>query len=378
MDFRTTANDEQVLAGALSYAENGWNVYPASEKRARIKLWNTTGASRDPQTISRWFTGDFAGENVGVATGPSGLAVLDIDPRNGGNESWSKIFERFGHEAFSDAPIVHTPRGGFHLYMRAPNGRPVASGDLEPGVELKSARAGVIAPPSKCFSAQYRWRDQISTDLPTIPVALCELVRANRAASANAMLQQRIPVGQRHTQLTRHAGHLRRAGYSAKEINGMIQVTNQQRCEKPLDTAEVSSIADSIGQLDSRTDPVEWFLAWAPHFKGNAHRLLGFYFGIAVQLVPHITPARKLICDELSFKKPNHLYAVRRELAETGAILVMPRGGGDDAPEIVLCMPKAKKLSPKPVFESNLSLSPPSPLTPSRIGTYSVLPSRAA
>ena len=64
--------------------------------------------------------------SVAVVTGAlSGLVVVDIDPRNGGNESKKKL-ERLGN--FSYTITVHTDGGGEHIYLRHPG----------PGQKIKS------------------------------------------------------------------------------------------------------------------------------------------------------------------------------------------------------------------------------------------------
>ena len=55
--------------------------------------------------------------NVAVATG-SGLLVIDIDPRNGGNELLIKLEAELG-----PLPSTHTVRtggGGEHFYLSVP------------------------------------------------------------------------------------------------------------------------------------------------------------------------------------------------------------------------------------------------------------------
>lgn len=43
--------------------------------------------------------------------------VIDVDPRNNGTESFEKLKEKF---KFDFSPLVFTPRGGFHIYLKIP------------------------------------------------------------------------------------------------------------------------------------------------------------------------------------------------------------------------------------------------------------------
>ena len=54
--------------------------------------------------------------NLGWALGVDDV-VLDIDPRNGGNESFARLCEDL---VLSITPTVYTAGGGFHIYMKLP------------------------------------------------------------------------------------------------------------------------------------------------------------------------------------------------------------------------------------------------------------------
>jgi len=74
-------------------------------------------ASDDPAQIAAWHkvNPDF---NWAVATGPSGLFVIDVDPN--GLDWWAKLLERDAaiREAVERAYQVRTPRGGLHVYFK--------------------------------------------------------------------------------------------------------------------------------------------------------------------------------------------------------------------------------------------------------------------
>jgi putative DNA primase/helicase len=111
----------------------------ASTDFRKVKLW-------------RWETA-----NVGIATGvQSGILVLDIDPRNGGNESFERLCSQLG--TLPTCPEVSTGGGGRHLYFRHP-GVELKDQESIPGIDIKTDGGVVVAPPSVHFSGGvYKWR----------------------------------------------------------------------------------------------------------------------------------------------------------------------------------------------------------------------------
>ena len=78
-------NPATMLRAALRYARRGWRVFPVTpgSKAPLIKKWPDLATS-DPRTIKGWFH-RWPDANVGICTG-NGLLVIDIDPRNGGDD----------------------------------------------------------------------------------------------------------------------------------------------------------------------------------------------------------------------------------------------------------------------------------------------------
>ncbi len=86
-DPRTALHD-----AALATAERGWHVFPLvpGEKRPAVRSWNER-ATTDPDRITRcWTAGAY---NIGIATGPSRLVVVDLDtpktPDDTAPEPWN-------------------------------------------------------------------------------------------------------------------------------------------------------------------------------------------------------------------------------------------------------------------------------------------------
>jgi hypothetical protein len=165
---------------ALMYAQRGWGVLQCrpSGKEPAIRGGFKAATTEKRAIVAAWTAQSAA--NVGVATGAkSGLVVLDVDPRNGGDASLAEL-ERI-HGTVPVTPSVETGGGGRHFYFAAPEGA-VRSGVLADGLDVKADGGYVIAPPSvHPDGGVYRWANG-----PTVPLAPCPewvLLPAKKAQS---------------------------------------------------------------------------------------------------------------------------------------------------------------------------------------------------
>lgn len=135
---------EHLVRAALDAAARGWHVFPLRPDTKRPALHGESSCPRtgacaaghrkweqrattDPDRIrAAWSRAPF---NVGIATGPSGLLVVDLDVPKGkdssdapdGAATFAALCERAGH-AVPDTYRVRTASGGMHLYFTAPAG----------------------------------------------------------------------------------------------------------------------------------------------------------------------------------------------------------------------------------------------------------------
>ncbi|MFF0795052.1 bifunctional DNA primase/polymerase [Streptomyces spiralis] len=133
-----------LLRAALDAAARGWHVFPLRPGTKRPALHGETAcpgtgpcehghrkweqrATTQPDLIrAAWSQAPF---NVGIATGPSGLLVVDLDkPKDKstsdapcGATTFRALCERAGH-AVPTTYRTRTASGGEHLYFTAPHG----------------------------------------------------------------------------------------------------------------------------------------------------------------------------------------------------------------------------------------------------------------
>ncbi|GAA3759635.1 hypothetical protein HDA32_004731 [Spinactinospora alkalitolerans] len=128
-----------VLPYVLAAAKRGWYVFPlvcgGKQPVRRFCDWERH-ATTDPDLIVRFWSG--GAFNYGIACGPSGLVVIDLDTPKPGETAppeWSREGITDGADVFAalaethaggelplDTFTVRTRRGGLHLYYAAPAG----------------------------------------------------------------------------------------------------------------------------------------------------------------------------------------------------------------------------------------------------------------
>jgi hypothetical protein len=115
-------------------------------------------ASKDPAQIRAWFE-PHPNLNLGIACG-NGLAVLDIDPRNGGDEELAALEQTHGALPHTARVLTGRCDGGTHYYF-AHEGAPLKNGAIAGcvGVEIKTDGGYVVVPPSTHpdTGQPYRW-----------------------------------------------------------------------------------------------------------------------------------------------------------------------------------------------------------------------------
>lgn len=104
--------------------------------------WKTSG-ERDLSVVKGWLQ---AGHNIGILTGASGLLVVDLDPRNDGEEPGIELLQR----RYGELPPTLTAHGGegAHYYYSVDRELDLKDAmGVRPGVDLKAA-GFVVCPPS--------------------------------------------------------------------------------------------------------------------------------------------------------------------------------------------------------------------------------------
>ena len=267
-------NRERQTTAALEYARRlQWAVFPIYEmteagecscghekctspgKHPRTKNGHND-ASTDPECIQTMWS-RCPNANIGVQTGPaSGIDVLDIDFRSGGEQSFDNLVAANGEPPRTVAQS--TGGGGRHLFFRCDEEMRSRSG-VVPGVDIRAGGGYIIVPPSNHISGdRYTWESSghpAVVDIAPWPQEWLEALQADSRAPAPQQGDSIIEGG-RNATLTRLAGTMRNRAMSEAAIRAALLVTNDERCNPPLLQSEVSSIAQSVARYEPGVPPL--------------------------------------------------------------------------------------------------------------------------
>jgi hypothetical protein len=166
---QTAQDHSSPLEAAVAYAQLGYAVFPLApgEKRphGRLVPHGLKEASREEATITTWWQ-SCPGCGVGILA-PEEVLVLDFDDPT----AWEKL--KGEYPALGDAPRQRTPKEGYHVFLRLPQGvRLSATVRKLAGVDLRGmGKAYVVAAPTRLADGRgYVW------ELPLVPPAKLPLI----------------------------------------------------------------------------------------------------------------------------------------------------------------------------------------------------------
>ena len=244
---------------ALNYSQYHWSVIPmrAREKRPKIKWQEFQHHCATLEEINYWFQ-RWPEANVGIVTGSvSGIVVIDIDPKHGGDDSlasWEKE-----HGPLPRTVEVITGGGGRHLYFKHPGGVVHNRVGMVAGIDLRGDGGCAVAPPSIHPNGKlYTWRAGHEPDkiaVAELPSWLCALLRENAKHLGHSinywrqLIQKEIPEGERNNTIASLTGHLLWHGVDPDVVMELLLCWNRIRCSPSLDDDEVIRTMQSISQL---------------------------------------------------------------------------------------------------------------------------------
>jgi hypothetical protein len=250
----------EVLQAGLDYVRRGWSVVPLRPKDKRpLAPWEPFQHRRAGEDEVRDWLARWPGANLGIVTGAiSGIVVIDVDPKHGGEESLARLVLEHG-----PLPLTieaRTGGGGRHLYFAHLGDRIANKVGFAPGLDLRGDGGYVVAPPSMHPSGRrYEWAAGPDETAPApIPRWLLRLVGAGGPRTGHPLAHWRrlvregVTEGERNSTIASLAGHLLWHGVDPSVVLDLLLAWNRARCRPPLPEAEVAQVVDSIARLHER------------------------------------------------------------------------------------------------------------------------------
>lgn len=240
----------------------GWRTLPLNGKIPIIPDWPNQ-ATTNPDRIMKWWA-KWPDANVGIHCGrASGIVVIDIDPRGGGDDSFDALIDELG--PLPPTPEVLTGGGGRHLYIRYPNGLAIPKSKPRPGLDIQSDGAQVVAPPSKHPQSGrlYVWEESARPDqvaLADLPPKWLEFLTERPGgiktptptSEWRELVTNGVTEGSRNDATARLAGHLLSRRVNPHVALELIKCWNRARNNPPLMDAELIKTVDSICKAELR------------------------------------------------------------------------------------------------------------------------------
>jgi hypothetical protein len=288
-DTAAASRPNAKLAAALALADYGFSVFPLipNDKRPLIENWQNL-ATNDKSRVKEWWH-QSPDANIGITTGD--LLVIDVDPRNGGNETFKNLVENGGllGEEFPTTLAAATQGGGTHMFYWLPPGTTARGGanKLGPGVDIKAFGGYVVGAGSTIDGRPYAWKPTYAPEkhefiqAPEWLVTRCNTARTKTADAGKVIVLEdeiairacrqwleasapQASIGERGYTAFKVACRFYDYGVSKETCVELLQDWSEEFCEAPMDAADIEHAAYSA--LKNRDNAVGAKHPGAPGF----------------------------------------------------------------------------------------------------------------
>ncbi len=198
-------------------------------------------ATTDEKKIREWWR-KWHDANIGLCT--DDFKALDVD--DGGEEELLK------HPPLPKTVESITGSGKRHICFANPKNKRIGNKvKFLPGLDIRGEGGYIVAPPSLHKSgSRYKWKNgNIPTkdNLAVCPNWILDAIENNKKKDLkiSANNGDKIPEGERNDTLFRYACRLRDKGLTEEEIFTLVTSKNNDKCETPLDNAEIIRLIES-------------------------------------------------------------------------------------------------------------------------------------
>lgn len=233
-----------IVEFALQYAARSWFVFPC-EPRGKKPLvkHGFKDASTDQAQIEAWWGGPWPDANIGLATGKSGLVVLDVDGTEGLAELQALIAE---HGPLPRTLCAKTGRpSGVHIYFV---GAGIKSSQMKGSkLDVRGSTGYVILPPSIHENGNvYGWINALAP-IAAIPDWLKEWANNRKSGTPG---KPASPMAQSHP--------LGRDSYRLGRRRNLAERSIAAQAAVPFSTSEAARLRSALAVIDAAIDGGTW------------------------------------------------------------------------------------------------------------------------
>lgn len=271
---------------APQYAATGQRVFPLApgDKPPLEGSRGHLDATTDATKVARW-AAETPTANIGLAPGPSGLLVIDID----GPETETAA-RRLG--LLAEPTYTVKTRRGQHLYFRRPSGfRHIGNLYLGPERLEVKCDAGYVVMAGSVLADGTVYSILDGTPPIDLPPDALDAIAA--AVGAETHTPAPTPSGFiyehfRNVVLFRLAVRAWRAGWSVEGITTGLTAENAARCRPPLDADEIAKVITSATRYPRCYQPPPWRVVGPDGRELWERRVIGSRLDVYAQAVLHL------------------------------------------------------------------------------------------
>lgn len=240
---------------ALDLARKGYSVFPVtpSQKSPPLVQWRPLQERVASETeIFEWWT-EHPNANIGVVCGKiSGITVIDIDPKHGGQET----FDTHLKDVLPRTRTHKTPSGGKHYLFRY-NADLLQSQNKanHRGIDIRNDGGYIIAPPSSVNDVSYSVIDDSEPvelyavpdifQKANVPIAIVP----NTETWVTEALENGVEESRRNELAAKLAGYYHKHGIP-KDIILATLTPYAERCTPQMDLEELRRTIDSVTRYE--------------------------------------------------------------------------------------------------------------------------------
>ena len=241
-----------MIEDVLRIIQMGYKVFPVRCKdKIPLTAHGHLDASKNQDQIKDWWT-QFPDANIGLLVGEeAGICILDIDPRNGGDNSLSRLIETYGN--LPATVEVISGGGGRHFYFLY-NSNFFIPSEFKNGIDIKKKGYIVIPPSLHASGNRYGWVEGKALGkmgLANPPSFLIKTDNHEQIQKESIVdIYKGVSEGDRHNSLIRYVGSWLGRNTPLDECLAIAWAVNKQ-FNPPLDENEVKAIVTGLYQKET-------------------------------------------------------------------------------------------------------------------------------